>query len=240
MAVGLFLLGVGPGYLSAHNDDDHNSAYTQGERYGYDRGYEHGRADKANGKDFNFRHASDYKRGDVGWNRDMGKKKDYVNGFRAGYEAGYNDGYYDRRGRRAGEAPYGRYEGPDRDRGRGGRGFGRWGDDDRDRYGRGVQGRRFQEPQFVWRGRVDGKDYIKLSGDRVWIDHSKFKPITEDTFDLRSPLPRESVNVLLKKLRGRDRVEIVEQPGPQNNYTVTVLIEDRPAHSDFYEFELYW
>jgi hypothetical protein len=91
-----------------------------------------------------------------------------------------------------------------------------------------------------WRGQVDGSDYIMLQGGQVTIRHLEFSPITGASFELPNPLPRAPVHVNLTRLRGRGRVEIVQQPTAENDYTVTVLIEDTPAGSDFYEFELTW
>jgi hypothetical protein len=93
---------------------------------------------------------------------------------------------------------------------------------------------------FHWRGRVDGSDYIELRGDRVNIRHMQARPITDATFDVRSPLPRQPVNVQLRRVQGRGRVDLVQQPSASNNYTAVVYIQDDDGGDDFYEFDLSW
>jgi hypothetical protein len=94
--------------------------------------------------------------------------------------------------------------------------------------------------RFRWQGRVDGADYIRIRGDSVTIRHVEARNVTDATYDLPSPLPRNLVNIQLNKIRGRGRVELVEQPSSANNYTAVVLIEDPERGDDFYEFELTW
>ena len=94
--------------------------------------------------------------------------------------------------------------------------------------------------RFRWRGRVDGSDYIMLSGNRVSIQHVAARQVMESSFDLPTPLPRRPVSVQLNVIRGRGRVQVTQQPSPSNNYTAGVLIEDDQAGDDNYEFELVW
>jgi hypothetical protein len=79
-----------------------------------------------------------------------------------------------------------------------------------------------------------------LQGNRVNIQHLQAQPITDASYDLSFPLPGTGVNPQLRKLRGRGRVAIVQQPSPSNDYTVGVRIEDGNAGADLYEFELAW
>ncbi len=105
---------------------------------------------------------------------------------------------------------------------------------------RGGDGYGSQSGVLRWRGRVDGSDYIYLRGNRVDIRHLQAAPITNTNYDLSSPLPRTPVNVQLRRLRGRGRVQVIQQPSPQNAYTAGVLIEDSDPGADDYEFELAW
>lgn len=94
--------------------------------------------------------------------------------------------------------------------------------------------------RFWWKGRVDGTDYIRLSGNRVAIEHVTSAPIRDDSYDISSALPSWPITVILRRNRGRGRVEIVEQPSARNGFAVVVLIEDKKGGSDTYEFELRW
>ena len=93
---------------------------------------------------------------------------------------------------------------------------------------------------FRWQGRVDGSDYVRIRGNAVTIQHVEARNVADASYDLPSPLPRNPVNIQLNKLRGRGRVELVEQPSAANNYTAVVLIQDAQSGDDFYEFELSW
>jgi hypothetical protein len=110
-----------------------------------------------------------------------------------------------------------------------------------DRYGwRSDRGRFSEHGSLRWRGRVDGSDYIELRGDQVNIRHVAAQPITEQSFDVTSPLPRQPVNVQLRRIQGRGRVELAQQPSPSNGYTAVVYIADDDGGSDIYEFQLIW
>jgi hypothetical protein len=93
---------------------------------------------------------------------------------------------------------------------------------------------------FRWRGRVDGSDHILLRGGEVSINHLQNNPIRDASYDLPQPLPARNLEVRLTKIRGRGKVEILNQPSAWNNYTVTVLIEDTQSGDDYYEFQLSW
>jgi len=93
---------------------------------------------------------------------------------------------------------------------------------------------------FHWRGRVDGSDYIELRRDRVTVRHMQAQPITEASFDVRSPLPQRPVTLQLNKLQGRGKVVLHQQPSAANNFTASVYLEDNDGGNDFYEFELIW
>lgn len=58
-------------------------------RVGYERGFEHGLSDRRNGRDFNFEHDSEFRRG-------YGDRYT-TERFRSGYVRGYEEGYYGRR-----------------------------------------------------------------------------------------------------------------------------------------------
>jgi hypothetical protein len=83
-------------------------------------------------------------------------------------------------------------------------------------------------------------DQVRLTGDQVSIEHIEAQQVRDDSYDLSSPLPRRGGLVTLRKIRGRGRIEIVEQPSPANRFSVVVLLEDKKGGTDTYEFELLW
>jgi hypothetical protein len=91
-----------------------------------------------------------------------------------------------------------------------------------------------------WRGRVDGTEHVILRGNQVTVRHLAHQPVSDASYNLSAPLPRRGVNVRLHKVRGRGRVELLQQPSSFNRYSATVLIDDTEAGADFYEIELSW
>lgn len=92
-----------------------------------------------------------------------------------------------------------------------------------------------------WRGVVDGSDRIRFRGDQVTIEHIGAQPIRDATYDISTALPtRRAVVVTLRLIRGRGRVELVEQPSSRNRYSAIVLVDDPKGGTDTYEFELLW
>ncbi len=91
-----------------------------------------------------------------------------------------------------------------------------------------------------WWGRVDGRDILCIRRGTVWIIHEEGEPVVEADFRLERPLPAEPVTVSVRKIRGRGRVEVIEQPTRENNFTARILIEDKGSGSDRYEIEVFW
>ena len=88
---------VGVGILVG---SDYRWGYADPYRIGYDNGLregaEHGYRDGQRGRDFNFRHAAEYRYGE-GYRAWMGPRSPYVAGFRRGYEQAYRRAYYEGR-----------------------------------------------------------------------------------------------------------------------------------------------
>jgi hypothetical protein len=91
-----------------------------------------------------------------------------------------------------------------------------------------------------WSGRVDGRDLLRLRGDQLWVEHQAGLPIAGADYRFLSPLPAERRTVTVSKLRGRGTVRVLEQPARHNDFTATILIEDRDGGSDQYEIEVVW
>jgi hypothetical protein len=110
----------------------------------------------------------------------------------------------------------------------------RWDNRDRNRDSWGSSGR------LSWRGRVDGEIEIEIRGSSVRERHLSGQP----PFGVRTnsgwSLPRRDVNVRVEKLRGRGRVEVVEQPSARNGYVAVIRINDSQGGADDYELEVSW
>lgn len=117
---------------------------------------------------------------------------------------------------------------------------------------------------------VDGSDTLKLRGRRLWLEHltwgqptkisvngKKWTPTWNDASspsfpswnnnrtEMYSPgsnfSAKTSDHVKLAKKVGRGTVSVVEGPSPDNDYTLTVKIDDGPqSGADWYEFTVSW
>ena len=118
----------------------------------------------------------------------------------------------------------------DRNRGRG------FGDSSRTGFfdiglGRGV---------FSFRGRVDHVTAITIRGNRVRFEDFGGRRLRDERYDMTGPLPSASVDIDLRNVRGRGRVELVERPWEGNGYTAVVRIEDYSGGNADYSFDLEW
>jgi len=93
---------------------------------------------------------------------------------------------------------------------------------------------------FVWKGRVDIGAEIVAQGERHRVEDEGGQGTQERGARFSEPLPSRPVPVSLRKRDGRGRVELVQAPGPSNQYTAIVRIEDPKGGADTYEFELTW
>ena len=94
---------------------------------------------------------------------------------------------------------------------------------------------------FRWRGRVDGVDDVVIRGRSVRIKHHQNKPIQNQDYRFSSPLPRREVEIDLRKIEGRGRVRLMQEPDAWNDYTAIVRLDDGDKMGAAeYEFELAW
>ncbi|HZS09724.1 MAG TPA: hypothetical protein VFD58_33165 [Blastocatellia bacterium] len=110
---------------------------------------------------------------------------------------------------------------------------------DRERPGPGDSNQPFGVG-LQWSGRVDGTDLLRIRGDQLSVDHQAGVPVTGADYRLLKPLPYSQRDVTVRKIRGRGRVTVIEQPSRANNFTATILIEDKDGGSGQYEIEVSW
>jgi len=94
--------------------------------------------------------------------------------------------------------------------------------------------------RFRWEGVVDGTSFVRIQGRQVRVQTRSGLPVQRQRYEFSDPLPRTPLNVQLVVIDGRDRVRLVEEPRPNNDYTAVVQIDDRSGGRDFYSFELRW
>jgi hypothetical protein len=113
---------------------------------------------------------------------------------------------------------------------------------------------------LAFRAVVDGSDVVKVSGDRLWIEHEEFQlpaqifvngkpwhPVwtdkTSEQYQGLSPAfhPSSSTKVKLTQLKGRGSVSIIQLPASANDQTLAFRIDDNAAGgADTYQISVSW
>ena len=97
-----------------------------------------------------------------------------------------------------------------------------------------------RDHEMVWSGNVDAVVRIRIRGRSATVRTVSGRIPTGVNYDFFEALPNRPVNVSVRRKEGRGRVEIIEQPDRQNNYTAVIEVRDDRGGTDFYSFELDW
>ncbi len=115
---------------------------------------------------------------------------------------------------------------------------------------------------------IDGTDTIKIKGNELWYEHHTYdlpgkwqnrfdeptyinekpwKPewhgsVCDSYKDLRPPLPKlKAEQIKLAKIEARGEVTITEPPSRENDYTLSILMDDdRFDRAEWYEILIEW
>lgn len=96
------------------------------------------------------------------------------------------------------------------------------------------------KPQMIWQGDVEGAAFLYIHGKRLKTETRGSGPIENERYRINDALPPNHQDVRLRVSEGRGYVHIVEQPSLDNDYTLTVAIEDRQAGRSFYSIAMEW
>jgi hypothetical protein len=91
-----------------------------------------------------------------------------------------------------------------------------------------------------WAARVDGKVRVSFRDNQAFAQRLSGQAISGEQVQFSTPLPRRAVNADVRKISGRDDVSIVQQPSPNNNYTLVIEINDTSGGADLYDLEIRW
>ena len=94
--------------------------------------------------------------------------------------------------------------------------------------------------RMTWRGRVDGEIEIEIRGTSARERRLSGQPAYGVRADFGAALPRRDVSVRVERLRGRGRVEVIQQPSSSNGFTAVIRINDAAGGADDYELEVNW
>lgn len=95
-------------------------------------------------------------------------------------------------------------------------------------------------PQLVWEGQVDGVVVLHVHGNQVTEEVREGLPVERRRFHFQAALPESRQQVRLEVVQGRGGVNILEQPRMDNQYTLSVIIEDRQPGSALYSLAFFW
>jgi len=92
----------------------------------------------------------------------------------------------------------------------------------------------------LWSGRVDGRIRVVIEGHVAMSRVIRGAPIVGERAEFQRGLPAlDNPNAVVKLLRGRGRVEMVEHPSRLNHYQLVFEI-DGTGGADDYEIEVRW
>jgi hypothetical protein len=97
-----------------------------------------------------------------------------------------------------------------------------------------------ERSQWTWEGEVDGIVIMHVRGDRSDFEERSGRPVQRQHATFFSRLPERRQDVRLGVRQGRGNVRIVQQPGPENNFTASIEIDDRQGGSSYYVLDLFW
>ncbi|MBN2181607.1 MAG: hypothetical protein JW715_06815 [Sedimentisphaerales bacterium] len=115
---------------------------------------------------------------------------------------------------------------------------------------------------------IDGSDTIKIRGNELWYEHQKYdlpgkwqgrfdeattingvewKPewngLMSNRFgDFKPAMPKKNLDeITLTRLQGRGDVDITAKPGKENDYTLSIFIDDNQYNgAEWYEIKVEW
>ncbi len=94
---------------------------------------------------------------------------------------------------------------------------------------------------LTWYGGVDGKIRVMVRGNSFSSEVVDGQPATDERAVFARPLPdRADLNIVLKRIKGRGAVELVERPSSRNGYQLIFQISDPVQGSDVYQVDVSW
>ncbi len=91
-----------------------------------------------------------------------------------------------------------------------------------------------------WSGDVDDRASVSIHGRDVRTQTISGKSVENANTQMFGRLPTERPIFVNATKRGRGSVRVVQQPGPDNNYTAVVRIHDPQPGAGHYRFRLEW
>lgn len=90
------------------------------------------------------------------------------------------------------------------------------------------------------RVRVDQDVEFFLRGEEIAYEVRRGAPPVPADSSCNQPLPQATVRVAVRKVRGRGKVTLLQQPSEDNHFTTKLLVEDPGGGSDLFHIRLSW
>jgi hypothetical protein len=95
-------------------------------------------------------------------------------------------------------------------------------------------------PQLTWEGDVAGSATLYIQGDRVDVQGRDTGAVDRPRYRFNNPLPASRQRATMDVRRGRGRVEILEQPTPNNEFSLIVRIDPVGNRLERYVLDFFW
>lgn len=97
-----------------------------------------------------------------------------------------------------------------------------------------------QRSQMTWQGYVAGGAVLFIQGDRVDFQGRGTGSVDLPKFRFRTALPAAALRAQVKLRQGTGALSVLEQPSPENEYTLIVRLDAPGDTHEFYALEFFW
>ena len=97
-----------------------------------------------------------------------------------------------------------------------------------------------RKPQLTWEGVVSEGTDLFIHGRSVDVQGRTTGAVDSPKVRFSSPLPAAALRVDMEVRRGRGKVVIVEQPAPENDFSLIVRIDARGQQPELYSIRFFW
>lgn len=94
--------------------------------------------------------------------------------------------------------------------------------------------------RVYWRGQVDDKLQITIQGLSVETKTLSGRAMAEGNFSFTAKLPDTDKTVSVTKVEGRGKVNVIQQPTSENNYTAIIEVHDDRGGASDYLLNIWW
>lgn len=106
--------------------------------------------------------------------------------------------------------------------------------------GGGNQDNRPVVGRVYWKGTVDDKIQLVISGGAAEVRTLSGRDYGQGNFNFTAAMPGRNLSVGVDKKKGRGNARVVQQPTKSNGYTAIVEVYDSGSGAKEYELDVYW